>query len=198
VENLVVGGSGASAPTKVGLRGLPYATLRPHATGRWPYSFAPQNSRDGDLATAPSKKGIFSRSRQTDRSSLVSRSHAGTFLLGFRVHAQVAELADALGLGSSAERCKGSSPFLCTITRINCVDAIRGERGRSSSSTPAQKTSTKKVLARAIDWQGRDRTRAHVHAKVSRLVIILVLIKKIKKTPDHVLKLACTRAKEVK
>jgi phage-related protein len=38
----------------------------------------------------------------------------------------------------------------------------------------------------------------YVHAKVNRLVIVLVFIKKTQKTPDHVLKLARARAKEVK
>jgi phage-related protein len=38
----------------------------------------------------------------------------------------------------------------------------------------------------------------YVHAKVERLVIVLVFIKKTQKIPDKVLKLARARAKEVK
>ncbi len=39
-------------------------------------------------------------------------------MLPCRTDADVAELADALDLGSSTERCEGSSPFIRTFDKL--------------------------------------------------------------------------------
>ena len=42
-------------------------------------------------------------------------------------HAPVAELVDALGLGSSINRCEGSSPFWCIMNFLENTDILAGQ-----------------------------------------------------------------------
>jgi hypothetical protein len=64
-----------------------------------------------------------------------------------RTYADVAELADALDLGSSSERSEGSSPFIRIFNLIaeNCISLL-------AHAKSLLKTVTETAAGRCLDW----------------------------------------------
>jgi phage-related protein len=98
------------------------------------------------------------------------------------------------------EKVEGEADELPVDMRAKLERIVRllEEFGVSAAREPYVKSLGSGLFEMRITGKDGIARAVYVHATGRRLVIVLVFIKKTQKTPDHVLKLARARAKEVK